>query len=203
MSNCSVDGCDRPSRSRGHCSAHARRLQRSGRLGGPIGDRNPKPPGPCSLEGCEHPSAALGYCATHYARFRRTGDAGDAEISDRRTRATTDTLMAAGVSATGNACVLGPNGRRPLSPQVKRGDPRTALARLVWEAVHGPIPPGLQVLHWCHNDACVSIRHLYVGTQRDNNADIRAIYEIGRQIVAARVQNGGPGIARGVECDRP
>ena len=35
----------------------------------------------------------------------------------------------------------------------------------------GPIPVGLQALHRCDNDACVSAAHLYAGTHQDNMDD--------------------------------
>jgi hypothetical protein len=49
-------------------------------------------------------------------------------------------------------------------------DGRAALAhRVAWELAHGPIPAGLLVLHECDTPACV--RHLFLGTQRDNVED--------------------------------
>jgi hypothetical protein len=48
------------------------------------------------------------------------------------------------------------------------GKPRLAH-RVAWELVHGPIPDGKKVLHKCDTPACV--RHLFLGTQKDNVAD--------------------------------
>ena len=35
----------------------------------------------------------------------------------------------------------------------------------------GPIPDGMNVLHTCDNRRCVNLKHLYIGTQRDNVLD--------------------------------
>lgn len=43
--------------------------------------------------------------------------------------------------------------------------------RWVWEAVHGPIPPGMVVRHRCDNRPCFRLSHLELGTVAENNAD--------------------------------
>jgi hypothetical protein len=42
---------------------------------------------------------------------------------------------------------------------------------LAWVEKHGPIPPGLQVLHKCDNPPCRNENHLFLGTNDDNMAD--------------------------------
>lgn len=46
--------------------------------------------------------------------------------------------------------------------------------RIAWEAAHGPIPPGMDVLHHCDNPCCceaIQPGHLFLGTHTENMAD--------------------------------
>ena len=45
--------------------------------------------------------------------------------------------------------------------------------RLSWIAQRGEIPKGLLVCHACDNPACIAIEHLFLGTAKDNMADMR------------------------------
>jgi predicted XRE-type DNA-binding protein len=46
--------------------------------------------------------------------------------------------------------------------------------RLAWRIHHGDIPEGVQVLHRCDHPWCVNVDHLFLGSQADNMADMKA-----------------------------
>lgn len=63
-------------------------------------------------------------------------------------------------------------GRISMSVGAERKARRFRLVhRVAFEALVGPIPSGLSVLHRCDNPPCCNPEHLFLGTIADNNRD--------------------------------
>ncbi len=73
--------------------------------------------------------------------------------------------------------------------RVRIGGRQTVQAtHVAYVVAHGPIPPGLRVLHHCDTPLCVRPEHLFVGTQSDNLTDAAIKGRIRTKLTASDVR---------------
>ena len=82
------------------------------------------------------------------------------------------------------------DGTKPAKQRIKR----VLAHRLAWVLEHGPIPKGRNpcVLHRCDNPKCVNVRHLFLGTDLDNNRDM---WRKGRAVIVRGAEHGRARVA--------
>lgn len=164
---CSIDGCEKPPRSRGWCSRHYDRWRDHGDpLGGkpiqrrPNGSEAPK----CAVEECPDPARSRGYCAVHWSRMKRHGDA-------RRVRPSAEDRFWAKVDRSSGfvsevrpdlgECWLYTGGLSRGYGVFWNEDRKSVSAhRFAYELEHGPIPSDLSLDHLCYTRNCVRSTHL-------------------------------------------
>lgn len=134
--------------------------------------------GTCSVDACYRPAHTRGWCKLHYIRWTRHGDPltvltpiqqppqRGMPLMDRlwlRTHETPSGCWEWHGSADGYGYGL-----------IKIGAVRHRTHRAAWIATHGPIPNGLVVCHRCDNPPCWRPAHMFLGTNADNAADMKA-----------------------------
>jgi len=144
------------------------------------------PNGTCSLDDCDDPVYCRGWCKIHYSRWHRTGD-------PRLTRKKPNGTLRADLEAAGWAdtdeCILLAGYK--YRPGFNLAGTQMTASRAAWIIAHGD-PGDRFVLHTCHRgeDGCINVRHMYLGDQASNIADMdragRASRGHGRKLLTPR-----------------
>lgn len=166
---CSVDGCDLPARTRGWCVKHYTRWRNHG---DPLSvtRRPPEPGRPCAVDGCERPSHALGLCDPHYVKQHKRGSPDPLTLHGH---ALVERILLR-VTEDDRGCWVWPGGT--VNGYGRITDERGAVVRsytthrVVYEALVGPIPDGIELHHRCLNKRCVRPGHLWPMTKADHAA---------------------------------
>lgn len=120
--------------------------------------------GICSVEECSRTRHARGMCETHYRRWKRHGDT---TALIRYNVGTPEERFWAKVEKSAGCWnwIAGTSSGYGLHSS----DGKRVLAhRFSYELLVGPIPPGLQIDHRCHNRRCVKPSHLRIATHGQN-----------------------------------
>lgn len=141
----------------------------------------------CEIEGCENKHAARGYCKMHHLRWWKYGSPHTRRIVILH--GTLKERLYGRIEKAESGCWLWTGSklkRKGREYGQIRVNGKTSKAHAVSYKIHkGEIPKGLWVLHSCDNPSCVNPEHLWLGTAKDNTADM---YEKGRARPGGRSQ---------------
>lgn len=130
----------------------------------------------CSVDNCERQHNAHGLCGMHGARMRRSGTTN----LQPQSRPSPADQFATKLIQRSSGCLEWTGGTNDDDYGVIYVEGKSVKThRFAWELAHGPIPPGLNVLHHCDDPPCCQTDptpgypegHLFLGTEADNMAD--------------------------------
>lgn len=158
---CSIEGCEKPAKTRGWCDMHYSRWKRHG------DPRWERPVKTCSIDGCDRPSCARGWCQRHYLRWYYHGD--PLTILTNKGKSKEERFWMKVDRRSDDQCWEWQASLNQSGYGWASVDGRSILAhRLAYELVNGPIPYGLDIDHLCFNRRCVNPAHLEAVTHEEN-----------------------------------
>lgn len=136
---CEESDCDRTAFARGLCHMHYKRWWRTNPSG--LHQYGPN----CTVNGCSRPHKSKGFCDPHYKRWLRHGS------TDKRRRSPGEGHL-----------------RHDGYKHYGAGRKHILEHRIVWEAEHGPIPPGMVIHHRDGNKLNNTIDNLEMMTNAEH-----------------------------------
>ena len=127
----------------------------------------------CCEAGCERPHVARGFCHRHYRAFLKAGGARKV-VMERHYGKTPEERFWLYTNQAARGCWEWTGYKNDKGYGVLNlGGERILAHRFAYKLV-AEIPDGMFVLHRCDNPGCVRVKHLFLGTKADNNADMTA-----------------------------
>lgn len=121
----------------------------------------------CSIVGCTGAATRRGWCRTHYVRWSRHGDPLTVKRPTGRPRLTLRGLLAR-VTWQPDGCWQWTGALNNGYGIIGQDGTTRRVHRVVYEALRGPVPVGLDLDHLCRNRACCNVTHLEPVTRREN-----------------------------------